>query len=46
MVSDSFGLNLNASAGVWYGKEFDTVQADVDDFGLVPQISAGTVILF
>ncbi len=46
MISSSFGLNLNASAGFWYGKEFDTVQAGVEDFGVVPQVSAGTVLLF
>ena len=46
MVSDAFGVNLNASGGFWYGKEFDTVQAGVQDFGVIPQVSAGTVILF
>ncbi|MCP4806600.1 MAG: hypothetical protein GY913_29430 [Proteobacteria bacterium] len=46
MVTDQFGLNVNGGAGFWYGKDFDTVQADVEPFGGTGLISAGTVILF
>lgn len=46
MVTDAFGLNLNVSAGFWYGSEFEVVQRDLQPLGGVPSISAGTTILF
>ncbi|MFN7145137.1 MAG: hypothetical protein ACK4YP_15275 [Myxococcota bacterium] len=46
MVADSFGLNLNLSAGIIWGDKFDDTQAGIKDFGLIPQISGGTVFQF
>ncbi len=46
MLADSFGLNLNLSAGILWGDKFDETQAEIKDFGLIPQISAGTVFQF
>ena len=46
MFSDSFGLNANLALGFWYGKEFAQIQEGLSNSGLVPQASAGTVIVF
>jgi hypothetical protein len=46
MVTDSFGLNLNGELGFWYGKQFPTIQEGMNHIGLVPSLTAGTVILF
>ena len=46
MFSDNFGLNANLALGFWYGKEFAQIQEGLSNSGLVPQASAGTVIMF
>ena len=46
MITDAFALNLNLSAGFWYGSEFEIVQKDLQPLGGVPSISLGTTILF
>lgn len=46
LVVDNFGFNLNLAAGVMYGSEFDRLDASLEDFGLVPSASAGTVLRF
>lgn len=46
LLSESFALNLNVSIGRWNGKDFDAVQRELEDTGIVPQVSAGTVIRF
>ena len=46
MFTDAFGLNLNLSAGFWYGSEFEVVQKDLQPLGGVPSVSVGTTILF
>jgi hypothetical protein len=46
MVAKSFGLNLNLSAGIIWGEKFDETQAEVKDFGIIPQVSGGTVFQF
>jgi hypothetical protein len=46
LVADNLGLNLNASAGFWTGKNFESVKKDFGKTGLVPQGSAGAVVLF
>jgi hypothetical protein len=46
ILSDYFGLNLNAAAGMWSGEHFGEVQEDLQPTGLVPQISGGTVFIF
>ncbi len=45
MVSDHFGLNLNAAPGFLYGDQFEE-KLSLKDAGLIVQISAGTVIEF
>ncbi|MDP2309749.1 MAG: hypothetical protein Q8P18_27260 [Pseudomonadota bacterium] len=46
MVADNFGLNLNLSVGIIWGEKLDQMQKDVEDVGVIPQISAGTVFQF
>jgi len=46
MLTDAFGLNLNAAAGFWYGSDWDQIEAGMSDGGLVPQVSGGTVFVF
>jgi flagellar biosynthesis GTPase FlhF len=40
-----FGLNLNLSAGMMHGSEFEFVQKDMSNTGLLWQVSAGTVFM-
>ncbi|MEL6345863.1 MAG: hypothetical protein AAFV53_22320 [Myxococcota bacterium] len=46
IVTDAFALNINVAAGVWQGQDFDVVQSDLNDTGLAPQLSGGTVLRF
>jgi len=46
MITDQFGLNANLGLGAWYGRDFDTVQVGVKEYGATAAISGGTVILF
>ena len=46
MIVDNFGFNLNLGAGFWYGADLARVADDMSAAGLVPQISAGTVLAF
>ncbi len=46
LLSESFGLNLDASAGVWSAETFATVEKDMQSSGFVPTVSAGTVLRF
>ncbi|MFH1469891.1 MAG: hypothetical protein ABIO70_36240 [Pseudomonadota bacterium] len=40
-----FGLNLNLSAGMMHGSQFEFVQQDMSNTALVWQVSAGTVLM-
>ena len=46
MVHRSFGLNLNVAVGGWSGGDWEIIQKDVRNAGLLPQVSAGTVVAF
>jgi len=46
MIVDNFGFNLNLGAGFWYGADLARVADNMSAAGLVPQISAGTVLAF
>ena len=46
MVADNFGLNLNLSAGLMWGEKLGDTQPGIEDMGLIPQISGGTVFQF
>jgi hypothetical protein len=43
MFTQTFGLNMNVSAGFWYGTKFDLIAEGLSDFGMTPQLSIGTV---
>jgi hypothetical protein len=45
-VTDVFGFNLNVSAGMWSGQQFQSIQDGFGNTGIVPQFSAGTIFLF
>ena len=40
------GLSLGVSTGAWYGSRFDSIDEGLEDFGIVPQFTAGTSFLF
>ena len=46
MITEQFGLNANLGLGAWYGRDFDTVQVDVNEAGGTIAVNGGTVILF
>jgi hypothetical protein len=46
MVAEHFGLNLNGSVGFWSGKNWVLIQQGMGTLGVLPQVSAGTVIAF
>lgn len=46
MVVDNFGFNLNGSVGFWTGENWKLIQVGMGSFGVVPQISAGTLVAF
>ena len=51
MIADSFGFNLNLSAGFWNGEQFTYIQstntgAFLNQLGFIPQLSVGTLVLF
>ena len=46
LLSESFALNVNANGGFWYGKGFKSIDPDMEELGLVPQLSLGTVFYF
>lgn len=45
-VSKTFYININSSLGFWSGKYFQLVQADLNSFGLIPNVSIGAVFRF
>jgi hypothetical protein len=46
MIVDTIGINVNTGLGVWYGSDFDEIEAGMSEFGFVPSINAGTVLKF
>ncbi|MFT4623443.1 MAG: hypothetical protein ACI8PZ_002099 [Myxococcota bacterium] len=46
MIIDSFGLNVNIGLGMWSGKNWPLIEQGVGSTGLLPQVSAGTVVAF
>ncbi len=46
MLVETFGINVNTGLGVWYGSDFDVIEAGVSEFGFIPSINAGTVLKF
>ncbi len=46
MIINNFGLNINLAVGGWTGKNWSLIQDGVGQSGLLPQVSAGTVIAF
>lgn len=46
MASSAFGVTVNASVGAWHGADWTIIQRDTKATGLVPQISAGTLLAF
>ena len=43
--TEVFGINLNAGVGLLHGAEMQAVQKDMDNTGLLWQLSAGTVFM-
>lgn len=46
MATPQFGFNVNLSAGAWSGSNWDAVQEGTRNSGVLPQVSAGTVVAF
>jgi len=46
MLVDNFGLNLNVGVGAWTGKNWSLIEEGVGQTGVLPQVSAGTVVAF
>ncbi|MFT7518239.1 MAG: hypothetical protein ACI9MC_000369 [Kiritimatiellia bacterium] len=46
MVVRNFGFNVNVAMGFWSGKDWVIIEKDVQNSGLLPQVSAGTVFAF
>jgi hypothetical protein len=46
MVSKNLGINAGFSTGAWYGSKFNLIDEGLKDFGIVPQATLGTSILF
>jgi hypothetical protein len=46
MVSKNLGVNAGFSTGAWYGSQFNLIDEGLKDFGIVPQATLGTSILF
>ncbi|TVQ93414.1 MAG: hypothetical protein EA397_04665 [Deltaproteobacteria bacterium] len=46
MLSKNFGLNADLAVGFWTGGEWEIIERDVKNSGLLPQISGGIVIAF
>jgi hypothetical protein len=46
MLITNFGLNLNVAMGTWSGKNWPLIEQGVGSSGLLPQVSAGTVLAF
>jgi hypothetical protein len=46
MIVKNFGLNLNVGVGGWTGKNWSLIENGLQQSGLLPQASGGTVIAF
>jgi len=46
MITKKMGVSLGLSTGAWYGSRFDNIEEGLKDFGIVPQATLGTSILF
>lgn len=46
MIADSFGLNLNLSVGIMWGEKLEQTQEGIQNLGLIPQVSGGTIVQF
>jgi hypothetical protein len=46
MLTKNLGVNASFSTGAWYGAKFNLIDEGLKDFGLVPQATLGTSILF
>lgn len=46
MFVDNFGVNLNAAVGFWSGGNWHLIDQGVSNTGVLPQVSAGTVLAF
>ncbi len=46
MVAKNFGLNVNVAVGGWTGKNWSLIEQGLQQSGLLPQVSGGTVIAF
>ena len=46
MIIDNFGLNLNVAIGAWTGQNWSLIEEGVGQTGVLPQVSAGTVVAF
>jgi hypothetical protein len=46
MFVKNFGLNVNLGVGGWTGKNWSLIEAGLQQSGLLPQVSGGTVIAF
>ena len=46
MIVQNFGLNLNIGLGGWTGKNWSLIQEGLQQSGLLPQVSGGTVLEF
>jgi hypothetical protein len=46
MLTKTFGMNVSLSTGAWYGSKFTLIDEGLKNFGIVPQGTLGTSILF
>jgi len=46
MLTKKMGINAGLSTGAWYGSRFDNIDEGLSDFGIVPQVTLGTSVLF
>jgi hypothetical protein len=46
MLTKTFGMNVGLSTGAWYGSKFTLIDEGLKNFGIVPQGTLGTSILF
>jgi len=46
MLTKKMGINAGLSTGAWYGSMFDNIDEGLSDFGIVPQVTLGTSVLF
>ncbi len=46
MLVRNFGLNVNVAMGFWTASDWEAIDVGVGNTGLLPQVSAGTVLAF